>query len=302
MATHKRKGQGSQLIAVKQPQLIAVKGGVISSSAGPSAPGSTNRPTTPFFGEGQQVSLTREPGYTPSGKLTTPFKFMLPPHEAITKTAAHNWSNYDVVGDASGPSERSRDGGRRLKTVAINAMFMDWEPWWAVWNPGLEFDPVNLVADLVKICDQGLRFRFRVRNPQLFGRDDVNMIATLTQVTVTEEPGEPDTRYVQCQFQEYRPTAVERKTVHNVLGPWTHTIKDGDTLYSLSKHYYKSKSQWPKIAHANHGLENQPPSANLLTWSKKHGVKKLKIPALAAPVPVAMGTVTGTSQIIGGAL
>jgi hypothetical protein len=248
------------------------------------------RPDSPFVGDGQRVQLSRAEGYTPPNKLRVPFRFQLPPTEQIQKVSAFSWATFDVLDTDTGSSERSRPAGRRLKSLSINSMFLTWDPSWAVWSPGAGLmDPILAARELENLCDHGVRFRLRVANPKLYSHDDINMIAVITQCMVTEQTGEADTRYIQLDFQEYRPTEVERAAIHNTLGPWTHTIKDGDTLYKLAKHYYHRQSDWRRIANANQGLEHQPPSHNLISWRRKHRRKTIHIPqALDAKLPVAL--------------
>lgn len=251
------------------------------------------RSDTPFHGDGTRVQLTREEGFTPPGKLDVPFRFQLPPNEAIVRTAAHNWPTFDVLDVEQGASERSRSGGRKLRTGSIASFFMldpHSELPFTVWSPGPGLmNPLLAARELEHLCLDGVRCRLRVHNPNLHSQDDVNMIVSLGQCTITEQTGEPDTRYVSFDYQEYVPTEVERKAIHNVVGPWTHTIKDGDTLYRLSSRYYKRRSDWQRIAHANKGMEHQPPSHNLMTWRKKHHRKSIHIPqASNARLPVSV--------------
>ena len=44
-----------------------------------------------------------------------------------------------------------------------------------------------------------------------------------------EVAGEPDTRYVSLSLQQYRATEMEREQMLGD-GPWTHTLRPGDTL------------------------------------------------------------------------
>lgn len=276
-------GGGGKLIASVPPK-----------SAGPKAPPGPKgtiwfRPDTPFTGDGQRVSLAREEGYTAQGKLRVPLRFQLPPHEAITRTASFTWSNFDALDTESGVAERTRPGGPRLRTVSLSTMFLAWDASFQVWKPGL-LDPILAVREIEQLCLKGVKFRLRIHNPRMYTHDDVNMLAVITQCPITEEPGEPDTRYLRMDVQEYVPTEVERKAIHNQLGPWTHTVKAGDTLYKLAKRYYHRQSDWRRIAKApeNGNLEQQAPSHDLIGWSKKHHRKTIRIPqASNAKVPVA---------------
>jgi hypothetical protein len=295
MAT--RRGQGT-VVRLPAGASGPLEGKVVASVpprvSAPKAPGGASgtiwyRPDTPFSGDGVRVMLSREEGFTPQGKLRVPFRFQLPPHETISRGAAYAWSNFDALDTDEGVVERTRPGGPRLRTVSLKTMFLAWDATFQVWKPAL-LDPILAVRELEQLCLSGVRFRLRVHNPRMYTHDDVNMLAVLTQVTPTEEPGEPDTRYVQLEFQEYKPTEVERRAIHNQLGPWTHTIKDGDTLYKLAKRYYHRQSDWRRIARApeNGNLEHQAPSHNLIGWARTHHRKTLRIPQAAnANTPVA---------------
>lgn len=267
-----------------RPGVIATSLGRTASSVGPTDMNGQPlvsglifpRLDTPFIGEGQQVSLSAEQGYTEHGKLKVPFRLQLPPHETIQRQTQFTWTNFDVFDPDDGASERTRRGGRRLRTVAINTMFLSWRPSFEVWSPQL-LDPILAARELEHVCLDGLVFRLRIRN-KLYDSDDVNMLAVLLSCNVTEEPGEPDTRYVQLQFQEYRPTEVERRAIKNELGPWRHDIAHGDTLYALAKHYYRRQSDWKRIARANGSLDQQPPSHDLWGWRVKHHHPTITIP------------------------
>lgn len=287
MAT-KKKGQG--LVVVGPGRIIeAVPSSAVAAMPRVPAGLTWLRTDTPFTGDGQRVELRREAGYTPPRYLGVPFRFQLPPTDPITRSGSFSWSNFDVLDEDDGAAERTRPGGKRLRTVSISSAFLSWNPTWEVWHPQLA-DPIMATRELEQLRDHGVRFRLRIRNPRLYEHDDVNMLAVITSATVTEQPSEPDTRYIALEFQEYEPTEVERKAIHNEVGPWTHTIRDGDTLYKLAKRYHHRQSAWRLIARdsKNGNLEHQAPSHNLIGWSKKHKRKTIRIPKRAdANVPVA---------------
>jgi hypothetical protein len=237
------------------------------------------RSDTPFEGGGTEVTLQAEPGYTKSGFLGVPFRFQVPPLDNIQKTRGHNWQGYMVTGGADGPKERSRSEGPKLQTVTFKAIVLNWEPSWQVWSPD-ELEPQLAAAELEELVKRGIKFRLRIRNAELYDYDDVNMLAAMTQADVTEEAGEPDARYIQCGFQEWDPTEVERKALKNTIGPWSHKVVAGDSLYTLSQHYYKTNTLWKLIAAANH-LTSYPPSQPLFVGNVKSH-KVLKIPAKPA--------------------
>lgn len=277
--TVKRRGSGFVAVGPQAPGTGLVE--QLGLATGPSRPAGMifPRADTPFHGEGTRVTIQTEPGYTQHGKLTVPFRFQVPPIEDIARTSAFSWANFDVFDTERLAAERTRPGGRRLRTVPLSTMFVYRELPYEVWASHGTHDPVLATKQLEEFCNDGLKFRLRIRQHH-FNHDDVDMLATMTQCVVTEKVSEPDTRYVAMNFQEYVPTQLERDAVHNTLGPWHHTIVKGDTLYSLARKYYRKQTDWRLIARAaaNGNLENQAPSSDLLSWAKRHKRKAIVIP------------------------
>lgn len=297
------------------PRIIRVTNQPVtgSTAAAPSrtrSPGPA-KPTTLFKradvgfggGEGQEVQLIAEPGYTKQGFLDVPFRMQCPPLDQLSRTMQHNHQTYEVVGGPEGPEQRSRSGGPSLRTVPFKTVFLNWQPSWAIWptpdamDPAL-LEPLLAVAELEELCKRGIRFRLRIGNAALYDHDDVNMVCVLTQANTDEIAGEPDARYLNLVFQEWKPTEIERASVKNTLGPWTHKIVGGDTLYKLAVTYYKTNSLWQLIANANPGMQNGvPPSVNLLLWAQLHHKSSITIPAKPATT-VALETAAGTRGIV----
>ena len=259
----------------------------------PGKPGAIfKRSDTPFEGDGTHVVLTREAGVTARGMLDVPFRFQIPPLDSWSRSFTGRWSNFDVVGGKNGPQERTRFGGPTLRTVQFRTMFMDWHPSWGVWEPDM-LEPILAVRELERLALRGVIFRLKVRNHGLFDHNDVHMLAVITQGDVEEVSGEPDTRYVTLSFQEYDELEVERKRRQERSpkgnGPWTHTVKAGDTLYSLARHYYHQQNMWGWIAQANPGMNNWAPSRDLAEWAKREKRKRVRIPAKAGTITTKQG-------------
>jgi LysM repeat protein len=215
-----------------------------------------------------------------------PFRFQVPPMESWQRSFTGRWSNFDVVGGANGPVERTRFGGPGLRTVNFKTMFLDWHPTWGVWQPDL-LEPILAVRELEDLARKGIIFALKVRNEGRYVHDDVNMLATITQGDVEEVSGEPDTRYVTLSFQEYDELEAARQ--QKALTPpsliangLSHTIKPGDTLYSVARQYFHRQAEWKLIASANAGMANWAPSRPLTAWAKQTGRKRVKIPGLLA--------------------
>lgn len=246
--------------------------------AAPRRPGVIfKRSDHPFRGiPGTQITLTREPGVTKKGWLDVPFRFMLPPIDAWSRSAAHNRQTYDVIGaddekvlERPISGQRSRNAGAQLRTVTFRTAFMSWTPDWAIWDPDLE-DPILAARELEWLSLKGVEFRLRMRNAAMYDHDDVNMLATIISCDVQEQANEPDTRYLDLGFQEVDPTELSRRSrfQKDDAGPWTHTPDENDTLYSVAERYYKSRALWVVIAQAN-GITNMPPSRSLRNWRKQ---------------------------------
>lgn len=297
MATTRRPGVGQ----------VATTGTVIGGGVGviaPGTPGFSQKPNprsqpnkpgaifkrsdTPFSGEGTHVTISRREGVTKRGYLDVPFRFQIPPLESWQRSFTGRWSNFDVVGGADGPVERTRFGGPGLRTVNFRTMFLDWHPTWGVWQPDL-LEPILAVKELENLARKGIIFTLKVRNDGRFTNDDVNMLATITQGDIEEVSAEPDTRYITLAFQEYDELEAARQqkglSQPTLRGTGlSHTLKPGDTLYSLAREYFHRQTDWKLIAAANAGMANWAPSRALSEWAKQTGRKRVKIPgALASP-------------------
>lgn len=236
------------------------------------------RSDKPFDGEGTEVMLVAEPGFTKPGWLGVPFRFQVPPLDKVSRTATHSEAGFVVLGGADGPRERSRSEGPKLRTVQFKAVFMSWQPDFAVWVPDL-YEPQLAAAELEALSLEGIKFRLRIRNAHLYDYDDVNMIATCTQANVDEEAGEQDSRYINLSFQEWGVTPAEARAAQGGLGPWTFkpSRTGKDSLYSLSTKYYKSAVLWKLIVQANPLLSRIPPTSTALYNAM--GGQAIRIPA-----------------------
>lgn len=243
------------------------------------------RSDTPFSGDGTHVTMARREGVTKRGYLDVPYRFQVPPMDSWQRSFTGRWQNFDVVGGADGPGERSRFGGAGLRTVNFRTMFMDWHPSWGVWEPDL-LEPILAVRELEVIAQKGVIFTLKIRNDGRFTHDDVNMLAVITQGDVEEVSGEPDTRYITLSFQEYDAAQAARQAgglsgKPSLFGTGiSHTIASGDTLYSLARQYLGTQTGWRQIAKANAQMANWAPSRSLLEWSRQSGRTRIKIPGV----------------------
>jgi hypothetical protein len=259
------------------------------------------RSDTPFVGEGTRVSLSEEKGLTKPGYLDVPFRFQIPPQDGWQRSFTGRMNNFDVLGGAQGPLERSRPGGPGLETVTFRTMFMDYHPEWGVWEPDL-LEPVLAIRQLRQFARLNLIFWLKVRST-LYDHFDVDILATITQGDVEEVAGEPETRYINLTFQEYDELDAERKRRQRGhgqnQGPWNHTIKAGDTLYKLARSYYKTQRLWPAIAAANPHMRSWPPSRDLMAWGKREHRSRVHVPVKPSIANQGTGKRTGPNTAAG---
>lgn len=97
--------------------------------------------------------------------------------------------------------------------------------------------------------------------------NDINTLALIEELTITEKAGEEGDKYVSFKLLEYReygkksvvvatPTVAVAKKEEpapavNPKSNGTHVVQSGDTLWAIAKKYYGSGSQYTKIFNAN---------------------------------------------------
>jgi hypothetical protein len=247
--------------------------GAPTFQAGPGLP-----PPPTGAGEGMHVVLTRVDGVTDEGLLETPYVFQLPPLEEFRAGEQFNFNDYDTLR----VGQHSRPIGRALATVDFQTLFLDWDATYAIAvtnNPaGFAPDPRALAGDLRELLRSGTAFWLWCGHPILYDDPEVAMYATLRTLQFTEKAGEPDARYADVSFTEWRAADIERSQRGKQL-PTTHVVGrpppgNPQTLRSLAVYYYNGRSSlWKLIKKAN-GLSNYGPETAL----KKGRV--LTIPAI----------------------
>jgi LysM repeat protein len=89
---------------------------------------------------------------------------------------------------------------------------------------------------------------------------DITFPVTVRSFTYHENGGEPGDVYFDISFKQYRPLrwrtyspagtkTVTRTVTEQVAG--TYTVKNGDTLWAISKRFYGDATKWPTIYNAN---------------------------------------------------
>jgi hypothetical protein len=288
-----------------------------------------------FFTEGMRVVLVGEKGLTDPDVLETPFFFQHPPQESLSISASQAWNEVETIGGDT----LSNPGASGLRAVGFTTLFLDWESTMAVHHRGGIADDVGIDdpnapdytgafrSDPARATDRPIRrtvtaapprnplvvanalrqimesktpFRLLIGQPQVWGRWDLSMLATLRTVDVREVAGEPDTRYADAAFTEFvRPELVRRKkkgrpqyhpklpmtiTVYkdgHAKGSDGHTIRKATDLRELAKLFYGSSSKWRLIVQANSALKGWGPGEDLDDWVKnrhKGNPQKLRIP------------------------
>lgn len=247
--------------------------------------------------EGLRVRIQPVPGLT-NGKLmhANGFFFQCPPLEEFTSEYAGAHSDYDT--SASG--QFSRPGGKQLRIASFDTLFVDFARWAVIKKP-IEIE--QLTKQLIKLCESCEPFLLTVAHSlpphgydtwgKTLAGPELQMLATLRTLKVSEKAGEGDARYVNVSFTEYRePFADEDatgKTHHkHYKHDWPKTVLlfyDGAardkkthemigfpplnpvTLNRLAKHYYHHPNLWTHIAKfkGNH-IKNWGPNDQLLDY------------------------------------
>lgn len=219
---------------------------------------------------GTRVRLLPEAGKTLG--LPAPFLFQLPPLEEVEVTWEEQHTEYDTVS----ANQFSRHGGSALASVSFQTAvvydetgyfggFQDW------------VDPIEVKTMLLKQMRTGTPIRLTLGQTDMWeGRYDLNMLATLRSLGYANRSGEPETRYLNLAFREWRDPRVgtkllpKKKKKGKARGPKKTkkkgrdggTIPSGLTLYDVAREEYGSPMLWRAIAIAS-GLRNIGPSEEL---------------------------------------
>lgn len=242
------------------------------------------RPNTPFDGQdGLKITMTAEPGMTPSGLLTVPFRFHTGPMDPFTRASTYNWQTNSTI--AAG--EQATDAGDQLDRIQFQTMLLDLDEGhpWVVWRG--TFDVQRMLAELRSLMKAPAPFRLTIGQPALWGPTPLtNIIAVLTSLSAEEHGGEIGTEYTNVEFMEVKHQVVEESSTRKpsaTVVPRRETVKPGDTLYAIALRLYKKKSAWKNITSAN-GITGVTPddAGALAAWLKSHNRSTLKIPVLPA--------------------
>lgn len=221
-------------------------------------------------GDGLRVRLMAVPGLTgrelSSGALAEPFRFQCPPLNSFSVEYAYSHTDYETVG----LGQVSRKGGRQLRTVSFESLFVDFGTWTVATLAGEKGETTASkialsLERLAQIVESGDPFQLTVMHPDGFDsvaeglREDalveLDMWATMRSFSQEERAGEGDARYVSVSFTEYVEPLVSRRTKRrkrkSKTWPRTHRLTENDTLRSLARSYYGAPEAWRIIAREN---------------------------------------------------
>lgn len=248
-----------------------------------------------YGGQGLRVRLMAEKGLTAPGLLAQPFRFQMPPTEDFSIGYSHAHTDYDTIGG----EQLSRPGAVALRTVSFSTLFLDYDVSWQAYHRGAvgataaPIPPDIVTEELEEVLTEGTPVRLQVgRVTDVW---ELNMMATLRTLEVSERAGEPDARYVNVGFVEFKkPDKIARKKLgkkratgaappnqYNPTTPTSVPIRVGDTrtLHGLAIEFYGSAEKWRVIAAAS-GLTNVSPSEAIGTLHTGLAAKRLTIPKI----------------------
>lgn len=224
--------------------------------------------------EGMAVTLKTIPKVTGKGLLPARgLTFQCPPTDAFTVAYAHTHTEYDTMAGR----QYSRGMTAQLATVSFDTLVIDYATWVLLDDAPTVETYTTTLRDLVNSGDP---FWFTASHEGRIGAGsvsltdfgpEVHMMATLRNLQVSEKAGEGDTRYLNCEFHQYRQAFVQdKKKGKGSVGArdWpqyaylygsgrgtesggAQIVKSGLTLARLAKHYYHDASLAQQIASAN---------------------------------------------------
>ncbi len=247
------------------------------------------RPNTPFqSGAGLQVSLRREEGVT-GDVLLVPLRLQTPVIGDFERPYEVRYSTYETIDGG----QQARHMGRKLLDVSLRVILMD--PIAAAESDGLvvwggRADPQRTLDELRWIAGEkrgatAQRFRLVVAQPAVWGNKPlINIVASITGITASQNPGEAGTEYVTLRFLEDPRYVAQRGRRRRHYPATKLPILDGDTLHAIARRsHFARASAWRIIAKYN-GIRNVSPSsaADLERWARLPGQPdrtEIKIPA-----------------------
>jgi hypothetical protein len=224
---------------------------------------------------GLNVSLTAVPGMTRRGILSSQLVIPVVVNEEFTHAKEGGHNDYDTVGAGSFSQPFGGYHAPRLRTTNLDGMAMTWDPAWM--KEGGE-DHAVVRAALEELADSRSPFHFFAWLPAT-GDVEVDMYATLRRFEARLRHGETDTRYFNLDVSQYRQPKLQRAGKRTPKLPTKHTLRAGDTLASLSQHYYLTRQWWRRIRDAN-GIGNWGSDDPLVQSKRFKAGDRLTIPVV----------------------
>lgn len=206
--------------------------------------------------------------YTKKGVLRQPLKMPIAPLDQFGWETTYGWTDYETISQG----QFSRPSGRQLRSLNLSTLALEWiAPWaatQAVETEDMEDDDLNLIDEdswgdiseigaagiarqLDRLVAQGTPVRLTVRHPQR-PRPEINLIMTLRSASLQERAGEPDARYFELSFTEYRVPQVARRNYGKHPLPAQVQINPQGVALEFRRSGKKlKKAQWHKIGKAN---------------------------------------------------
>lgn len=294
-------------MATPKVQTVTATSGV---GIGQSAPINSRPDISPDDGAGLRVTLRRKSGLTRAGHLTIPFHFQCPPSDSFTWEEAYDHQEFQTLRAGT----FSRPAGRSLATVTFSTLFVAFDAY-AADGPRMStssmnwhhsyglIDPFWMTEEVRSLQRTGTPFWLYVGQPSVRDEWDVKMLATLRSMRVEERAGEPDAKYADMQFSEYRQVTVSRKsktrprsqhrsrtrsitltidgTRHRVdpdgfRVQMTGANNDELTLVHIAHAAFGDAQQWPFIK-AYNKLDRWGGHADLFDYMVRHKMKRLRL-------------------------
>lgn len=206
-----------------------------------------------FKGQGMRIRLSYIHGVTHKKlRKDLPFYFQAPPLDSFAPSYAHAHGDYDTIEGV----QYSRRGSKQLATVSFSTVNVIENHPWVIHHAHWRWGPVTRMFK--EIVDRGYPLRLVTwdrgqRTPEL------DMPVTLRSFVPTEKANEPDARYYDLDFVQWRDSASSRRK-RNGGGhhdwPVKHKLIHKDTLRNLARHYYHRSHGARQIGVHNPGLKN----------------------------------------------
>jgi len=219
-----------------------------------------------------RIRIRKQQGVTQTGVIARPLLLPVVIGDAFTIDEDSAWQDYQTL-----EGERSqRPGGDRyqmLKSFGNETMAMSWSPSWMT-HQGQNPERVRKV--LRRILHAHTPVHLKAFLPQET-RPEFSGLVTLRSMSRTVRHGEPDTRYYDLEWRQYREGGTRRRKHGRVPLPTTHKLRQGETLRGLARRYYGDGSGWRAIGRRN-GIGNWGSEDPIHRHRRYHVGDSIKIP------------------------